>query len=90
MKRGHPGGPSLNWEPEQTIVVPVSDYMPEIYLGDFYFADGMQWNLGRYSVPDPDHRGKFKPLHADYFPARRGRNWPPGYEQPQLSQLEEL
>ena len=99
MKRGHPERPPLDWGPEQTIVVHVSDYMPEIeaslahflpvsavtkmnvYLGDFYFPDGMQWNLGRYSVPDPDHRSKFKPLPADYFPGKRGRNWPPGYNQ---------
>jgi hypothetical protein len=99
MKRGHPERPPLDWGLEQTIVVHVSDYMPEIeaslanflavssvtkvnvYLGDFYFADGMQWNLGRYSVPDPNHPGKFSPLAADYFPGKRGRNWPPGYNQ---------
>ena len=52
-----------------------------VYRGSFYFADGMQWNLGRYSFPDPEHRGKFKELPADYFPGRRGNNWPPGYYQ---------
>jgi hypothetical protein len=99
MRRVHPERPALDWGPEQTIVVHVSDYMPEIeaslanflpvsavtkvnvYRGDFYFADGMQWNLGRYSAPDLDHPGKFKPLAADYFPGKRGRNWPPGYNQ---------
>jgi hypothetical protein len=99
MQRGHPERPPLDWGPEQTIVVRVSDYMPEIeaslenyllvsavtkvnvHLADFYFADGMQWNLERYSVPDLDHPGKFKPLPADYFPGKRGRNWPPGYNQ---------
>jgi hypothetical protein len=52
-----------------------------VYLSAFYFADGMEWGLGRYSVPDPDHPGKFKPLPANYFPGKRGRNWPPGYNQ---------
>jgi hypothetical protein len=52
-----------------------------IYRGTFFFDDGMRWTLGRYSVPDPDHPGKFKELPADYFPGRRGNNWPPGYSQ---------
>jgi len=49
--------------------------------GSFYFSDGMRWSLGRYAVPDPQHPGKFKELPADYFPGRRGNNWPPGYTQ---------
>jgi hypothetical protein len=99
IRPNHPERPPLDWGPEQTIVLHVSDYMPEIeallahflpgsaatkvdvYLDAFYFADGMEWGLGRYSVPDPDHPGKLKPLPADYFPGRRGRNWPPGYSQ---------
>jgi len=99
LRLNHPERAPLDWGPEQTIVVHVSDYMPEIeaslanyvpasavtkvnvYRGNFYFADGMAWGLGRYSVPDPDHPGKFKPLAADYFPGKRGRNWPPGYSQ---------
>jgi hypothetical protein len=99
VRLNHPERPPLDWGPEQTIVVHVSDYMPEIeallanflpgsaatkvnvYLSAFYFADGMEWGLGRYSVPDPDHPGKFKPLPANYFPGKRGRNWPPGYNQ---------
>ena len=99
LRLNRPVRPPLNWGPEQTIVVHVSDHMPEIeaslenympvstvtkvnvYFADFYFADGMQWNLGRYSIPDLEHPGKFKPLPADYFPGRRGRNWPPGYNQ---------
>lgn len=52
-----------------------------VYRGSFYFDDGMRWEGGRYSVPDPDHLGKFKYLPADYFPGKRGRNWPPGYNQ---------
>src|ERR1022692_4786577 len=99
VRLNHPERPPLDWGPEQTIVVHVSDYMPEleallanflpgsaatkvnVYLSAFYFADGMEWGLGRYSVPDPDHPGKFKPLPANYFPGKRGRNWPPGYNQ---------
>ncbi len=94
-----PDRPTLDWKPEQTIVVHVSDYLPEIeedladflpvmsvrnvnvYRGVFYFDDGIQWSLARYSVPDPEHPGKFKELPADYFPGKRGRNWPPGYSQ---------
>jgi hypothetical protein len=45
----------------------------------FYFDDGMEWSLGRYSVPDPERPGKFNPLPASYFPGKRGHNWPPGY-----------
>lgn len=52
-----------------------------VYRGPFYFADGMKWDLGRYAVPDPERRGKFKELPVDYFPGRRGNNWPPGYRQ---------
>lgn len=99
FKPEHPERPPLDWGPEQTIVVHVSDYMDEIehnladfmpvtdvakvnvYRGVFFFADGMRWTLGRYGVPDPDHPGKFKELPADYFPGRRGNNWPPGYSQ---------
>jgi hypothetical protein len=52
----------------------------KVYRGVFYFADGMQWSLGRYAVPDSAHPGKFKELPEDYFPGRRGNNWPPGYD----------
>ena len=53
----------------------------KVYRGSFYFSDGMQWNLGRFSVPDPERPGKFKELPTTYFPGRRGHNWPPGYNQ---------
>ena len=66
----------------------LADFMPvtavtkvNVYRGPFYFDDGMQRDLGRYAVPDPKHHGKFKELPADYFPGKRGRNWPPGYNQ---------
>jgi len=99
IERSHLGSLPLSWGPEQTMVVHVSDYMPEIeenlanslpvsdvtkvnvYRGVFYFAGGMKWTLGRYSVPDPDRPGKFTPLLRSYFPGLRGRNWPPGYNQ---------
>ncbi len=95
----HPERPPLDWKPEQTIVVHLSDYMAEIeqdlsdfmvvtavtkvnvYRGAFYFRDGMMWSLGRYAVPNPRRPGKYKELPADYFPGRRGNNWPPGYYQ---------
>ena len=98
LRPEHPERAALDWGPEQTIAVHVSDYMGEIerrladfmpetdvtkvkvYRGVFFFADGMRFTLGRYSVPDPDHPGKFKELPADYFPGRRGNNWPPGYK----------
>jgi hypothetical protein len=92
--------PPLDWKPEQTIVVRLSDYMPQVeeslqnfipvtavtkvtlHRGPFFFDDGMTWTPGAgYSVPDPDHPGKFNKLPPDYFPGKRGRNWPPGYNQ---------
>jgi len=99
LRLEHAQRPPLDWGPEQTIVVHLSDYMPEIetslanflpvsdvtkvniYRGPFYFADGTRWDLGRYSVPDPDRPGKFNALPRNYFPGLRGRNWPPGYNQ---------
>ena len=62
-------------------MLPTAVTKVKLYRGVFYFEDGMRWNLGRYSVPDPDHHGKFNQLPADYFPGRRGNNWPPGYSQ---------
>jgi hypothetical protein len=66
----------------------LADFLPvtsvrnvNVYRGVFYFDDGIQWSLARYSVPDPEHAGKIKELPADYFPGKRGRNWPPGYSQ---------
>lgn len=42
----------------------------------FVFEDGMRWNGGAYSVPDPERPGKWKPLDAAYFPGTPV--WPPG------------
>ena len=99
LRLDHPERPPLDWKPQQTIVVHVSDSMDEIdrvladfmpviavtkvkiYRGVFFFADGMQWGLGRYAVPDPQHHGKFTELPIHYFPGIRGNNWPPGYSQ---------
>ncbi len=50
-----------------------------IFRGTFYFDDGMRWTLGRFSVPDPEHPGKFNNLPAEYFPGARAHNLPPGY-----------
>jgi len=52
-----------------------------IHIGPFFFEDGMRWNPGSYSLPDPEHHGKFKYLPDNYFPGRRGHNSPPGYNQ---------
>ncbi|HZS53147.1 MAG TPA: hypothetical protein VFA65_01990 [Bryobacteraceae bacterium] len=64
----------------------LASYMPattvtkvKVHLGSFYFLDGMQWSLGRFSVPDTEHPGRFTRLPPDYFPGARAHNWPPGY-----------
>lgn len=60
--------------------IPVTDVTKvNVYRGAFYFEDGTRWTGGRFSVPDPEHPGKFTDLPANYFPGRRGHNWPPGY-----------
>ena len=52
-----------------------------VHIGPFFFADGMRWFGLRYSIPDPEHLGKFKDLPESYFPGKRRHNWPPGYNQ---------
>lgn len=52
-----------------------------IHLGPFYFADGMKWGAGAYATPVLENPGKFKYLPGNYFPGRRGHNWPPGFSQ---------
>jgi hypothetical protein len=52
-----------------------------VYLSEVLFKDGMRWQSGDYSTPDPDHPGRFKSLPDDFFPGKRGHNWPPGYDQ---------
>jgi hypothetical protein len=51
----------------------------ETTRGSFYFDDGMRWTGGGgFSVPDPEHQGKFKYLDpARFFPGRSDLNWPP-------------
>lgn len=52
-----------------------------VHIGPFFFEDAMRWNLGFYSVPDPEYHGQFRRLPDNYFPGNRGHNWPPGYDQ---------
>lgn len=47
-----------------------------IHMGSFVFDDGMRWD-GTYSVPDPQHPGKFNQLDGKYFPGTP--KWPPDY-----------
>lgn len=53
-----------------------------VHLVSFYFEDGMHWNQGSYSSPDPVHPGQMKHVNTDYFPGNRYRNRPrmPGQE----------
>jgi hypothetical protein len=45
-----------------------------------YFDDGMMWSAGDgFSIPSPDHSGKFVALdRGHYFPGHPSENWPPG------------
>ncbi len=62
-----------------TTLMPVTEVTQvNLSRSDFYFSDGMRWN-GTFSVPDPEHPGKFKQLPYGYFPGARGRNLPPLY-----------
>jgi hypothetical protein len=47
-----------------------------IYIGPFYFEDGMIWFGGLFKVPDPDRKGKYISLDRNYFPGNPYRNWP--------------
>ena len=38
-----------------------------------YFADGMQWVLADYNVPDPSHPGFFKPADVSQLPVKDTR-----------------
>jgi hypothetical protein len=51
-----------------------------IHRGTFFFSDGMRWNTGGFSVPDPDHPGKFTDMAGRYFPSdgRRVPQYSPG------------
>lgn len=50
-----------------------------VHLSAFFFEDGMRSVGPFYSVPDPEHHGKFRYLPENYFPGKRENNWPPGY-----------
>lgn len=44
----------------------------------FYFADGMCWNVSGWGVPDRQHPGQFKYMQRGrYFPGNPSENWPP-------------
>ncbi len=43
----------------------------------FYFADGLRWEDIGYSVPDPNHPGRYTNLGPRYFPGHPSQNWPP-------------
>ena len=65
----------------------VEDYLPvaavtkvAVHLSAFFFEDGMRWISPGYSVPDPEHHGRYKYLPLNYFPGKRENNWPPGYD----------
>jgi len=52
----------------------------EIGAVEFFFDDGMRWGFHRYSVPDPEHPGRWIYQAQSYFPGRSNDNWPvPGY-----------
>lgn len=51
-----------------------------VHIGPFFFEDGMRAVGPFYSVPDPEHHGKYKYLPENYFPGKRQNNWPPGYD----------
>lgn len=44
----------------------------------FYFADGMSWNVSGWGIPDPQRPGQFKYMQRGrYFPGNPSQNWPP-------------
>lgn len=48
--------------------------------GYFLFSDGMRWSFRRYSIPDPEHPGRWIYQEPSYFPGKSDDNWPaPGY-----------
>lgn len=51
-----------------------------VHIGPFFFEDGMRAVGPFYSVPDPEHHGKYQYLPQNYFPGKRETNWPPGYD----------
>jgi hypothetical protein len=69
-------------EPSLANILPVTAITKvNVNRGAFYFENGMQWASGRFSIPDPEHAGKFQVLPSHYFPGQRDHNWPPGYHQ---------
>ena len=86
---------SLSFGPGERITLRLADYTDQlraamdgipltaltkcrIHLGSFIFDDGLRWD-GTYSLPDPDHPGKFKAMDGRYFPGTP--TWPPKAQQ---------
>ncbi len=69
------GAKPLNYEPVTTVS------KVAVHVGPFFFEDGMRWSAGRYSTPVSETPGKFEYLPENYFPGKRGSNWPPGFSQ---------
>ncbi|MGB9458025.1 MAG: hypothetical protein WCB12_18390 [Bryobacteraceae bacterium] len=92
--RQDPSRQSMSFAPGQTLPIHLGDYIDHIKasLDDIPFTvtkciirrssvvfdDGMRWD-GNYSLPDPDHPGKWKRVEGDYFPGIP--TWPPNYHQ---------
>jgi hypothetical protein len=83
----------ISLAPGQTLQVHLSDYINQIRgsvaavpfpnvtrvivrRSSFVFDDGMRW-AGEYSIPDPDHPGKWKNMPPAYFPGNGHLTWPP-------------
>lgn len=48
----------------------------EIHIGPFFFADGMEYSVNRYLMPDPKNPGKALRAAPDYFPGDMNLTWP--------------
>jgi hypothetical protein len=66
---------SLGKFPKRPITI---DSITNCFIGraGVYFDDGMKWLIIGYSVPDPEHPGKFRNLESGFFPGDRMRYWP--------------
>ena len=86
----------LKFLPNETLQIDVGNYFDDfkehiqtfaeinkvfIYVGPFFFESGMRWSAGKFSVPDPERKGRFKRMDDDYFPGDVLRNWPPVSQQ---------
>ena len=90
--RQNPSLQPISFAPGEVLPIHVGDHIDQISASDnmpfgalskliirrtsFVFDDGMRWDGGAYSVPDPEHRGQWKRLDGGYFPGTP--TWPPG------------